>query len=63
MSDATTGNDETTQWFDEEFASTIKPVREPTPMTFEAYLERLEHRQEHQALVAAFRRNRPKKED
>lgn len=59
MSAPTTRNDETTQWFDEEFASTIKPAREPNPMTFESYLERLEH----QALVASFRRGRVRRED
>jgi hypothetical protein len=54
----TPDEDETTRWFDEEFASTIKPVRERPPMSFESYLERLEH----QDLVARFR-NRRRKED
>jgi hypothetical protein len=58
MSAPTTPDDETTRWFDEEFASTIKPVREPTPMSFESYLERLEH----QDLLASFRRNRRRRE-
>ena len=38
MSDPTTPDDETTRWFDEAFASTIKRVREPNPMTFESNL-------------------------
>jgi hypothetical protein len=54
MSAPPTSDDETTRWFDEEFASTIKPAREATPMTLDSYLERLEHK----ALVASFRRNR-----
>jgi hypothetical protein len=58
MSAPTTPDDETTRWFDEEFATTIKPVREPTEVSFETYLERLEH----QALVASFRRTRRKPE-
>ena len=59
MSAPTPSDDETTRWFDEEFASTIKPARETTPMTFESYLERLEH----QDLVASFRRNRQRRGD
>jgi hypothetical protein len=59
MSAPTRRDEETTQWFDEEFAGSIKPVREPTPIDFESYLERLEHR----ALVASFRRNRRAVED
>jgi hypothetical protein len=54
MSTPTTPDDETSRWFDEEFASTIKPAREPTPVSFETNLDRLEH----QELVASFRRNR-----
>ena len=58
MSAPTTDDDETIRWFDEEFASTIKPAREPSPMSFESYRERLEH----QALVVSFRRNRRRRE-
>jgi hypothetical protein len=56
---APTPDDETTRWFDEEFASTIKPACEPSTKSFESYLERLEH----QALVASFRRARRTRED
>jgi len=54
MSAPTRDDDETTRWFDEAFANTIKPAREQPPMSFESYLERLEH----QALVVTFRRRR-----
>jgi len=54
MSTPTARDDETTRWFDEEFANTIKPARNLTPVSFESYLDGLEH----QALVASFRRNR-----
>jgi hypothetical protein len=54
MSSPTRRDDETTRWFDEEFASTIQPARAPDATSFESYLERLEH----QDLVVGFRRNR-----
>ena len=45
-------DDDATRWFDEEFASTVKPAREPRPTDLESYLDGLEH----QALVASFRK-------
>jgi hypothetical protein len=46
--------DETMRWFDEEFASAIKLAREPSEISFETFLDKLEHRD----LIASARRNR-----
>jgi len=42
------------RWFDEEYASTIKLAREPSEISFESFLQKLEHRD----LMTSIRRKR-----
>lgn len=53
--------DESTRWFDETFASSVKPLREErAPETFESLLQEVDDRAEHTELLASFgRRRRP----
>ena len=49
--------DESTRWFDETFASSVKPLREErAPETFESLLQEVDDRAEHTELVASFGR-------
>jgi hypothetical protein len=53
--------DDSTRWFDETFASSVKPLREDrAPETFENLLQDVEDRAEHTELLESFgRRRRP----
>ena len=55
MSEPTTPpEEETMRWFDEEYASSIKLAREPTEISFESFMQKLEHRD----LMTSIRRKR-----
>lgn len=50
----TTPEEETMRWFDEEFASSIKLARQPSAISFESFMQKLEHRD----LMTSIRRKR-----
>ena len=51
-------DEEATRWFDETFASSVKPIRETTPETFENFMQDVDDRAEHGELLATFARVR-----
>ena len=51
-------DDDATRWFDETFASSVKPISDRTPETFESLMQDVDDRAEHTELLAGFGRIR-----